>query len=257
MTTRVHYGPGGVLGILTPQANTTVEPEFGILLPPGVAALTARLTSDKPTVDARLADYVLSMEATLDRFANAPLGAVAFACTGASYLVDPEEERAHLAAIAARRGYPVLTAANAIMDALGVLGAERVAIVSPYGDPLHGQALDYWRARGLEAVRVARIDSDDSAFHPIYALSAEAPGGLVDKMDMEGLDAVVMLGTGLPTLPAILRRGGRPVPLLSPNLCLVWRSLVALDGGRPTGESLAPWLTGAAWGDRFRARVRG
>ena len=92
------YAPLGLIGVLTPQANTTVEPEFSILCPPGVTLLTARLTSEKASMDNRLVDYVLSMEGSLNRFANAPLGAVIFACTGAAYLVDPEKENETLAA---------------------------------------------------------------------------------------------------------------------------------------------------------------
>ena len=122
MATQLEYAPDGLLGVLTPQANTTVEPEFSILMPPGTAMIAARLTSDKPTIDARLVDYVASMERSLDQFANAPVGAVAFACTGAAYLVDPDEEERHLADIKADRAYPVITAANAILDALAPLG---------------------------------------------------------------------------------------------------------------------------------------
>ncbi len=43
----VEYAPKGLIGVLTPQANTTVEPEFWIMLPPGVAMINARMTSDK------------------------------------------------------------------------------------------------------------------------------------------------------------------------------------------------------------------
>lgn len=112
VTEMLEYAPKGLIGVLTPQANTTVEPEFSILCPPGYGLVTARLTSDKSSMDDRLIDYVLSLEKTVDRFANMPLGVMLFACTGASYLVEPEEERAIIAGIEAKRSLKLITAAE-------------------------------------------------------------------------------------------------------------------------------------------------
>ena len=47
----VEYAPKGLIGVLTPQANTTVEPELAILWPRGVAMINARLTSAKTTIE--------------------------------------------------------------------------------------------------------------------------------------------------------------------------------------------------------------
>ena len=66
------YAKDGLLGVLTPQANTTVEPEFSLLLPPATAMLTARLVSTKPSLNDRLRDYVAGLDATCAQFANAP-----------------------------------------------------------------------------------------------------------------------------------------------------------------------------------------
>ena len=96
------YARNGLLGVLTPQANTTVEPEFSILLPPGTAMLTARLVSNKPKLNDRLVDYVAGLDATCVQFANAPLGAFAFACTGSSYLIGPKAEDEAVARLSAR-----------------------------------------------------------------------------------------------------------------------------------------------------------
>ena len=52
----LEYACEGLVGVLTPQANTTVEPEFNILWPAGVAMINARLTSPKQSMAERLAD---------------------------------------------------------------------------------------------------------------------------------------------------------------------------------------------------------
>jgi maleate cis-trans isomerase len=253
----LEYAPKGVIGVLTPQANTTVEPEFSILRPPGYGLVTARLTSDKAKMDDRLIDYALSLERTIDRFANMPLGVVLFACTGASYLVEPEEERAIVAGIEARRGLKLITAADAVASALDVLDAVKVGIISPYGDPLHERALRYWDKRGVGVVHVARIDSSDAAFHPIYALGADASKERLGELEDVDLDAVAMLGTGLPTLPTILEAGAQPTPVMSPNLCLMWSAIVALRGEAPSAENLRPWLDASAWRARFAFHIQG
>jgi len=69
----VEYASKGLIGVLTPQANTTVEPEFWIMLPPGVAMINARMTSDKSSLEARLVDYFDQMDRAVEQFANAPL----------------------------------------------------------------------------------------------------------------------------------------------------------------------------------------
>ena len=78
---------------------------------------------------------------------------------------------------------------------------------------------------------------------------------VLGALDMDALEAVVMLGTGLPTLPTILGQAGGSTPVLSPNLCLMWRTLLAVSGTAPSRDNLAPWLAGEGWGDRLKRRM--
>ncbi|WP_376087253.1 hypothetical protein ACE7GA_13600 [Roseomonas sp. CCTCC AB2023176] len=254
----MEYAPRGLLGVLTPQANTTVEPELHVLLPPGVAMINARLTSPKATIVERLLDYLRDLEGAATQFANAPVGALAFACTGASYYAGPSEEAAIVARMEAARGVPVITAGQAVRDALHALSARRIGLVSPYPDDLTRAGIAYWQALGFEVARVSGSALKDGVFHPIYAMDGLGATAALEDLDPDGLDAIVMLGTGMPTLRPILkhgRLGGAPV--LSCMLALAWRSVEALTQGQADARSLEGWLGGADWRGRWAARQPG
>jgi maleate cis-trans isomerase len=250
----LEYAPRGLVGMLTPQANTTVEPEFNLLWPPGVAMINARLLSDKATMSARLVDYFASYAASLKQFANAPLAVVAAACTGASYLAGREREAALAADIEARHGFAFITAALAVVDALRVLRARRIGLVSPYPDDLTKASVGYWQSQGFEVIDVVDVINQNEAFHPIYSLGEAAAARALRSLEGKALDAILMLGTGMPTLSPIadaIGWGGAPV--LSCNLCLAWRAVEAIDGHEPDRSTLEPWLLGEGWAARLRA----
>ena len=133
----VEYAPKGLIGLLTPQANTTVEPEMAIMTPPGYAFINARLTSDKATIEARLVDYFATLPNQLSQFANAPIGTALVATSGMSYLAGVDAEARILEEVSRSAGIPVFTSAIASVDMLNALGARRIALVSPYPETLN------------------------------------------------------------------------------------------------------------------------
>lgn len=256
----LHYAARGLAGLLTPQANTTVEPEFAILMPPGHAHLAARMVSRSEDMDTRLVEYLRDAGRTVAQFANAPLTSLALACTGSSYLVGRAEEQRLLESLVRDFRTPAFTAATAIVDCLAQLRARRIALVSPYPEALTRASTDYWVSHGLTVVRVARALPADASgpvpFHPIYALGADAAGRMLDGLGaLDDVDAVLMLGTGLPTLEPLLHanRACRGAPVLSSMLCLAWK---AVDVAEPGAWPLADWLAGTHWAARL-ALARG
>lgn len=252
----LEYAPRGLVGVLTPQANTTVEPELNLLWPPGVAMINARLMSDKASMNARLVDYFANYEASLKQFANAPVGVVLAACTGASYLAGREREAGLVRDITARHGHAFITAALAVVDALGALKAKRIGLVSPYPADLTQASVEYWRSHGFEVAEVANVAADaGGAFHPIYALEGSSAGQALRTLENVTLDAIVMLGTGMPTLTPIADAiGRRGAPVMSCNLCLAWRAVEALCVGGAPEQSLRLWLSGEGWLSRLKAQ---
>ena len=114
--------------MLTPQANTTVEPEFWVMLPPGVAMINARMMSDKETLEGRLLDYFDQLDTAVRQFHNAPIGAIALGTTGASYVAGIPREREAVAALTKKTGVPFITAGLAVVLALNTIKAKRIGM---------------------------------------------------------------------------------------------------------------------------------
>jgi maleate cis-trans isomerase len=252
----IEYAPLGFVGLLTPQANTVVESECGILLPPGVGQLAGRLTSPRATVEERLVDYFESLETTTRQFAGVPLRALGFACTGSSYLAGREREDEMLHRLSEQVGCQVTSSARSVIDALRAIDARHIALVSPYPDALTRHSIGYWQSRDLMVDAVVTIASEASVGqHPVYGLGSDDVMRAIDGLSGH-FDAVVLLGTGLPTLRAILARPRiGTAPLISCTLALAWRCFHALQDMAPSAASLLEWVGGDGWSDRYRQRA--
>lgn len=245
------YGPVGLVGIGTPQANPTVEAELRILLPPEVGMAVARLTSPFTDPCERLRHYFRKLEQTLSQYDTLRLGAFGFGCTASSYLMNSGEEDRLVSAAEQHFGYSVFTACGAIEWQLRRSGVRRLALVSPYPAEIAEAAAEFWRRRGFEVAAAGRIETRGSDTRGIYGLRSEDARAVVTVLRRLNVDAILLSGTGMPTL-RLIAEGSVPA-LLSSNLCLAlrlcdaigapppcpqsWRRRLNLAIGRPEGES--------------------
>ena len=241
------YGRQGRIGLGTPQANPTVEAEFSILMPRSVSVQATRLVCADGDPFRRLRAYIEELPATLASYASMPLSAFGFACTGSSYLLGAKREAEIVEGLAKTAGYPVETAARAVLAALQARRISKLAILAPYPEPLLEAARRYWRSQGLQVAAMARVATSGSDTQTIYQLSSRDAARALAALEPEDAQAILLSGTGMPSL-ACIRDAESPLPVLSSNFCLAWR-LLWLAGAQSLLPEPAPEIAG--WRQRL------
>lgn len=220
------YARAGRLGIGTPQANPTVEAEIRRLLPFDVDAVTLRLTCASPDPAVRLRSYLTDLPHHAKQFAGMQIDVFLFACTASSYLLDPVTQEQAIDQAQAVLEAPVITAPAALMTQLRAAGASRLALVSPYPAPIMAAAVRWWGAQGFDVVCQGGVDIHSNDTAHIYGLQSADAWAALRLMDIGNADAVVLSGTGMPSLPLIDRASAHfGVPVISSNLALAREGL--------------------------------
>ncbi|MGP3929061.1 maleate cis-trans isomerase family protein [Nonomuraea sp. KM88] len=233
-------GWGGV-GALVPPENPTVAAELRALLPRGLPVHTAPLPVIPGALKERLLGYNDALTATAELLRGQRPDVAYFACTGSSYLVGPDRDAALHDAIDAAGAGRGLTAARAILETLAQLRRRRVLVVSPYPDWLTDLAVAHWSAAGLAVGGVRKVPAPDG----IYAIAPDEVTALLRDLRPDRDTAVLLSGTGMPTVEAIATVGDElGVPVLSSSLAAAYRALLRVPVPAAEASCLANDLIG-------------
>jgi maleate isomerase len=227
------------IGQIVPSSNTTMETEIPAMLRAREAIAPERFTfhSSRMRMQKVTPEELKAMDAASDRcaaeLADARVDVIGYACLvaimhmGAGYHVT-SERRLH--EVTAREGHrvPVLTSAGALVDGLKVLGAKRVAIVTPYLKALTCLVADYLEAEGLTVADTISLEIADNV-----AVGRRDPLVLVEiykRLSLAGADALVLSSCvqmpSLAAIPIVERECGLPV--VSAATCTAYKMLDAL-----------------------------
>jgi maleate isomerase len=171
--------------------------------------------------------------ATRDVLAPEP-AVVAYACTSGSF-VDGVAGEAALRRTMEGAGAPAAcTTSGALIDALGVLGVSRLAIATPYVEPVTRRLVGYLAEHDVQTVSSEGLGLLGHIWRVTYSEVVE----IVRAVDADDADALFISCTNLPSYDLIepLEQAlGKPV--LTANQVTMWAALramgrYAVGGGR-------------------------
>lgn len=224
---RSAYSWRAKLGLIVPPTNTVNEAEWASVMPEGVTHHTVRMPIhlDHSSQEGRRA-LVADICAKVRELAQARVDVVAYACTAGS-MINPRH--ALQQEVERETGVPLVTTAASIVDALGVLGARRVSIATPYHDALNNHERAFLADNGIETLAIAGLGL--GANGPVdYPLIAETPleriEAHVQATFRPGADAMLITCTDFPTLllhEKLEKLLG--VPVVTSNQGTLWSAL--------------------------------
>jgi maleate isomerase len=210
-------------GLLTPSSNTTQEPEFSAALPPTISLHTGRVAYRDITPEEQ-DRCVLELESESRKLADAEVGVIVFAATAPTLAKGKGYDRELIKRMEDASGRPATTAATAFVDALRLLGAQKVSIGAPWSKTMDKPMVEFMQASGFEVVHsevvgfVASVDLGRVGPETAYELGRRA--------DRPDADAIIMPGGNWASMPVVERLEselGKPV--LVNNAVSLWAGL--------------------------------
>jgi maleate isomerase len=220
-------GARGMIGLIVPSNNTVVLPEFYSALPDGVVAYETRMRVEGDLTPEALRKMIADSEATADLLRQTGVDFICYCCMASTIVKGWDWERDLLMRFARKAPKGVTSANCALRDALTVLGAKRVALVTPYPEDLNALLPAFFSAGGFEVANVTGTPIRDVA--AVRWLSPDQILRSAGSVDATGIDAVCLLATDMQTFP-IIDRLERQIgcPVVTSNQALLWASLRAL-----------------------------
>lgn len=231
------------IGQIVPSSNVTMETEIPALLRARESISDERFTfhSSRMRMKHVTKEELAKMDADSDRCAlelsDAKVDVMGYACLVAIMSMGHGYHRTsqeRLSGVTRANDMPseVVTSAGALVEGLHAMGAKKIAVVTPYMQPLTDMVVDYIRNEGFEVVDSRALEISDN-----LAVAAHDPmnlPGIVAGMNIEEADVVVLSACvqmpSLPAVPMVEAQTGKPV--LTAAIATTWQMLKAI--GVPT-----------------------
>ncbi len=221
------YGKRGRIGLISLASDTSVLPEYTLVMPDGVAVYPTPIILPRGEVTAAALSEMLEGD-QLERAAAllvwADVDVIVFACTSGSLVHGVGWDREIAGRIERASGRPATTTTTTVLAALRAVGATSLAVATPYLEEINEIEHRFLEASGFAVASIGGLgcstDAEIGRLEPGDAVS------LVERVDTPEADAVFISCTNFHCLPAVSsleRRLGKPV--VTSNLAGAWAAL--------------------------------
>ena len=137
-------------------------------------------------------------------------------------------------------GAPVIAAAHALKRWLESRDVQRLAIATPYPEWLYQAAETYWQQAGFEVLAREQVDIGGEDTYGIYRLQSGDARRALERLAESGADAVMISGTGMPSLKLLRLASELGVSAVSSNFATAREglSLLGLEPVKPADWNL-------------------
>jgi maleate isomerase len=211
------------IGFVLLATEQTIEDDMMRLCPDGVGMhFTRAINPDSITVDSLRAQEPDLSRAAATLLPDGSLDVICYACTSGSLVIGEDNVFAAL-----RKGAPQAeptSLISAVMRALTAIGAQRIAVATPYLDEVNLQEANYMTARGFSICNIQGLnlekDSDMVRVSPAFIHEFAAS---VDCDDAEAVFISCGALRALSIVDALEQKLGKP--LICSNQAMLWDCL--------------------------------
>ncbi|HIP74769.1 MAG TPA: maleate cis-trans isomerase [Thermococcus paralvinellae] len=221
------HGWRGRIGLIVPSSNTTMEMELHSALPEGVSLHTARMPLKDIAEEELLKMSSPAIEsARLLKDANVDL--ILYGCTSGSFIGGANFEAELEEKIEKEVNVPVITTGTAVVEALKILDAQQIIVVTPYTEDINQREKEYLEANEFEVLDIRGLGLVDNL--QVGRLEPYEAYRMAKAMFMEEADAIFISCTNLRTFEIIdVLEDDLGVPVVTSNQASLWLALREMD----------------------------
>ena len=220
------------LAVLVPSTNTVVEAEYVRMAPPGVTVHAGRMYVGRPQLhsDAStselLEDVRNGLPAALRDVMTLEPDALLLGMSAPAFYGGLEGCVAYENGIRDLAGgsIPMTSGPRAILRALERIGADRIAVLSPYQPVNDKEVIGFFEEQGIGLTKYHGLRSSTAT-----GIAKTPPGlvrGILRELAASGPDAIVQVGTNLPMVElADEAERWLDMPILAINAVTLWSAL--------------------------------